>query len=220
LQPKDSKKNLSIAEQEILDRADSLINYFTLSLYSNVCRSIFEKDKLLFSFLLTAKIRQSQGKLNQVQYKLLVENIPGHENPLHLVNSSKEWLPKQTWNKLCTCAHRDLAFDSLVKNFTQYDKQWRKLYECEVLTDDIFPPNKDSIKGEWTPFMKLIILKALRPDKLGQAVKEYILHEMGPQFLNPPIFDLDQSFSDSNSGTPLIFVLPGTDPLQQLSQFA
>ena len=53
-----------------------------------------------------------------------------------------------------------------MKNFSLCDTEWRKLYECEVLTDDLFPPNKDSIKGEWSPFMKLIILKAIRPDKL------------------------------------------------------
>ena len=104
---KDSMKSMSIYEQNIYERVTGLINYFTLSLYSNVCRSIFEKDKLLFSFLLTAKIRQSQGKLNQVQYKLLIENISGHENPLKLVNLSKEWLPGRIWNKLCTCAHKD-----------------------------------------------------------------------------------------------------------------
>ena len=61
-----STRGLSIEQQNLRTRVSTLINFFTLSFYSNVCRSIFEKDKLLFSFLLTVKIRESQGKLSSV----------------------------------------------------------------------------------------------------------------------------------------------------------
>lgn len=82
----------------------------------------------------------------------------------------KSWLPNAIWNKLCLYASRDNFFDPLIKTFDKHEEGWRALYESEILTDEIFPPNDSNITGQWSPFMKLIILKAIRPDKLGHAV--------------------------------------------------
>jgi len=50
----------------IAERSVNINDYFTYSLYCNVCRSLFEKHKLLFAVLLAARILQANGAINMV----------------------------------------------------------------------------------------------------------------------------------------------------------
>lgn len=53
------------------------------------------------------------------------------------------------------------------------------------------------------------------------AVGNYITDHMGPQYTEPPTFDLSLCYEDSNFFSPLIFMLsPGADPMAGLYRFA
>lgn len=66
----------------------------------------------------------------------------------------------------------------------------------------------------------MIIVRCLRPDKMVPAVTKFVTLKLGKTFVRPPPFDLHKSYLDSNSTTPLVFVLsPGVDPMASTSYF-
>ena len=79
--------------------------------------------------------------------------------------------------------------------------------------------------GSWAEeldvFQSMIVLKALRPDKVANAMQDYVAKYMGQRFIEPQTSDLGLVYKDSSPTTPLVFVLStGTDPANDLYKFA
>ena len=67
----------------------------------------------------------------------------------------------------------------------------------------------------------MLILKAIRPDRMIAAVQNWVIVKLGKRFVIPPTFDLPIIYQDSGVSTPLICVLsPGSDPISAILRFA
>lgn len=70
-------------------------------------------------------------------------------------------------------------------------------------------------------FQRILVVRAIRPDKVIPVINRLIEVELGEKFIYPPPFDINKSYSDSVCLSPLIFILsPGVDPMASLLQFA
>lgn len=83
-------------------------------------------------------------------------------------------------------------------------------------------PSSCPLPGPWceqlNELQKMIILRCLRPDKMESSVAKFVNSKLGKKFVQPPPFDLNKSYMDSNSTVPLVFVLsPGADPMASKS---
>ncbi|XP_030765059.1 dynein heavy chain 12, axonemal [Sitophilus oryzae] len=195
-------------------RCQSLINAFTFDLYNNITRSLFEKDKLLFSFLLCSKIMIYQNKLDEKEFMFFLTGGVNVENPLE--NSCKEWLPDSSWDEICRLDELPL-FKGFKTSFIKDSAKWKNIYD-NFKEDVVWP---EPWHSKLNTFGRLIIIRILRADKLKQSITSFVKSEMDERFIRPPPFNISLSYDDSYNICPLVFILsPGTDPMSALVKFA
>lgn len=196
------------------DRIQNLIDVFTYALYLKVCRSLFEKDKLLFPFLMCVRLLQDRGEIDYDEWRFLLTGTAISATITE--NPDKRWISEKSWTEICALSTLG-TFDDFKVTFTDDIDQWKQFY-------DSHNPHQMQLPGKWskiTEFQKLLVLRVLRPDMLIPGMMDFVSSNMGKQFVEPPQFNLTESFKDSANDKPLIFILsPGVDPMAQLWKFA
>ncbi|KAJ3222973.1 Dynein heavy chain 7, axonemal [Clydaea vesicula] len=204
---------LSTKSNNLKRRFKNLESYNTYSLYCNVCRSLFEKDKLLFSFLLCTSILRNFKELDEEEFRFLTTGGLAVGDPA-LPNPDPNLLSKKSWSEIYKMSELK-KFHGLREEFKP--NEWKVIFEHQ-------DPFSTSFPGKWAnlnEFQKLLLIRALRPEKIVPSVQEFVKIKLGHKFIEPPPFDLSGSFEDSNNRSPLIFILsPGVDPMAQLLKFA
>ncbi|CAB1113079.1 unnamed protein product [Ectocarpus sp. CCAP 1310/34] len=199
------------------DRLRNLSECFTAMLYKNVCRSLFEKHKLLFSFLLSVKIMQGERRMDGEELRFFLQGATSLdlEEPNPLANG-EGWLTDKTWGEIITAGKLE-AMSGFAESFKSNLSVWEGVF----VSADPWAEIEEVVGDAYQPFQKLCLLRAIRPDIVVPGVQTFVAQEMGTSFIEPPPFDLRACYEDSTCSTPLIFVLtPGADPMTELLRVA
>ncbi|XP_055840841.1 dynein axonemal heavy chain 3 isoform X1 [Episyrphus balteatus] len=206
---------LKAPKSKVLDeRLAHLNDFFTKSIYVNVCRSLFEKDKLVISMVMCLGILVSQDKIDKSHLVFFLTGGVGLKTIPP--NPAPGWLPDKAWTQIFRASDLN-GLNQLHQEFTNNIDEWKSFYDLSSPELATFPAPYHNA-GE---LISLILLKCIRPDKIVPAIRDFITRNMDQSFVEPPPFDLHSSFADSSPTIPLVFLLsPGSDPMASLFMYA
>jgi len=204
---------------ELDARMENLNAYFQYFLYRNVCRSLFERDKLVFSLLLCAALMRGYDRLDELEWRMLLTG------PVVLTASGREknpapsWVTDKMWGEICTLSTALPAFNGFHTKFAEDPSAFKEFFDHSEPYErwDLLP---DFVQV-MTPFQQMLVLRVIRLDKLVPTISQYVANDLGQKYIEPPSFDLEGTYKDSSNTSPLVFILsPGVDPMLSLLKFA
>lgn len=206
---KTSQTNLKLDK-----RLQSIINTLTYQFYCYRTTGMFEKHKLLFSFLMTLQIELDHQTINYPEINFFLKgNLSLDKSSTMKSKPSLNWLTVEAWHH-CIFLSQSFPekFSHLLENIQRNPQQWKQWIEDNQW-------EKISFSNSLDDFEKLMLLRCFSPSRIVLAIQHYITKIMGEKYLIPPTIHFDSIFEQSTSQIPVIFILsPGSDPTNDIQK--
>jgi dynein heavy chain, axonemal len=200
-------------EVDVSVRVPLLLDCVTYAVFEVTRRGLLEKHKLLFASFVTLKILDRDGLVNDKEQDFLIAAKKSLTPPAMASADTLTWVTESQW---ASCAALQDVCAPLSKICTDIEvgvKFWKPWVNEEQ-------PERCKLPGEYdniTVFQKLLVLRALRPDRVPSALREYISKMMGLRYIQQAPFNVAQSYKETSPGTALFFYLfPGADCVKDL----
>jgi dynein heavy chain len=141
-----------------------------------------------------------------IKKEVVLENGPDQKESL------KQFVPEAQWPAVLGLTKLKV-FENLVSQLESEALQWKKWCGEEKAEICELPKSQK----ELSMFHRLLLLRALRPDRVSNAMIIYARDSMGERYVQQPAFDIEVMFKEMTLRTPGFFVLfPGVDPTPEV----
>jgi dynein heavy chain len=206
--------------EDLMERLMILINDLTFQTFLNVCRGLFERHKLIFSFMIASQILIKADCLSQAEFSLLLRGIGVLDLSDMPPNPLPDSIPPKQWEFLYGVQETCDRCGGLCDTIAEYPSEWEDWWSTERPEQEVLPMDFQELK-DLTFFHKLLIVKALAPEKVFFCTQEFVKRVMGEVYVVFPASTMDEIYVDSTEKTPVIFILStGADPTAMLYRFA
>ena len=201
----------------------------TLTIHRNVTRGLFDRHRLLFTFLLCSEVLALENpaeKVSELEWSLLMgtgETARGRVDSYleKWKNPDEEVLGGDIWEKICLYVKsmRD-SFEGFLSHITNNWEDWKAWITSENMHMKKMPENwDDKLSG----FQRLILVRCVRPEFGLVAVRNFVERKLGKEFVqsNRRVDFMERLYENMDNKTPCLFLLSsGTDPMNNWLKLA
>ncbi|XP_005385504.1 PREDICTED: dynein heavy chain 6, axonemal [Chinchilla lanigera] len=228
----------SVKTDDLQHRLQILLEQTLLNAYVNISRGLFEQHKLIYSFMLCVEIMRQQGSLTEAEWNFFLRGSAGMEKE-RPPKPEAPWLSTAMWFACCDLEESFPVFQRLTEyillhpislrlgsfetsiNPPTWEGYPHPKHEERARTHEKEAAHQDFQISELSSFQKLILVKCCKEEKVVFAVTDFVIENLGKQFIETPPVDLATLYQDMSFSTPLVFILStGSDPMGTFQRFA
>ena len=233
------KNAVTIKTKEfILERLKILTESLLKTSYVAVCRSLLNKDKLVFSMILLLRKLIDDGEITKDESEFFLGNddfIVMKEENEKLKEKKQDLFERNVWEKLCVCNNLE-NMQNICEEIINNLEDWRNFINNVINNSEIeyeqhfnFPlkeaenvdENETENAKKLSLFHKLIFLKIINPEYLLPYSRIVISKYLGPELSNIPLFTIEDLYEISSFNTPLMLIVAaGLDPTNDVKKLA
>jgi len=203
--------NLELGVDSTQEKLRQLGNQLKIMVLFYIARSLFKSDRLTFGIhmvrgIMPEKFEENEWELFQGAY------IP----PSQPSTPAPSWCPPD----------RATSLQLLRATFPRIDELWQlnkdSLWSSWVASDKCEESFDGSVYSRMSAFQRVLLIQAVRPDRLESALTQFACESLGVSSLSPPALSLNRLFKEETSNRlPTLFVTtPGADPSAELDDYA
>jgi len=198
-------------DDDLQRRLAMLIENITYSVWHFTRRGLFEKHKLTLCTQLLILTMKRAGKIDAGELEYLMLSPQALEYP-PIPDNMKSWMAEAMWARVHHLKTVE-GFADVVNDITNNPKSvkgWKAWCEEEKAEKaDSMPSKMDPM----TKFQKMCLIRAMRPDRINDALDDWCRDNLGSKYVDEPSFSMAEVLAETTPANPVFFVLfPGVNP--------
>ncbi|ELW66090.1 Dynein heavy chain 8, axonemal [Tupaia chinensis] len=197
-------------------RITNIIEYLTYEVFTYSVRGLYENHKFLFVLLMTLKIDLQRGTVKHREFQALIKG--GAALDLKACPPKPfRWILDMTWLNLVELSKLP-QFAEIMNQISRNEKGWKNWFDRDAPEEEIIP---DGYNDSLDTCRKLLLIRSWCPDRTVFQARKYIADSLEEKYTEPVILNLEKTWEESDSRTPLIcFLSMGSDPTIQIDALA
>ncbi|XP_053312461.1 cytoplasmic dynein 2 heavy chain 1 isoform X2 [Spea bombifrons] len=199
-------------------RIKSLIGSLKHTVYEYVCRSLFKADQLMFALHFVRGMHPELFQENEwdVFTGVTIGDVfKKSDSQRTLRDQIPSWIEQE---RAWAVALLKASLPALYQTLSLEDANlWNHFSRSSACEQD-FPA---AIGKKLSLFQQVLVVQAIRPDRLQSAMALFAFKNLGLKDLSPPPLNLKRLSKETLATEPvLIMISPGADPSQELQELA